>query len=266
VNRELVLQDFVVPICSYEQRGAQAYLTDFYGTAFFIDEVGNYLTARHVLEACQAQQGRLFGLVIKNPHDAAQSMIVPIGITENAPDPWDIAIGCTQTQSKTLFRWNEGDDAAAWQDVATFGYPQSALRRDLDRFDVHLRCMKGYVLRRLDGHEYGPSGGQAQALELSFAVPTGLSGSPLFLTDAGEKHSLVGVCVSSHSSETQEHIYEEIEEGGGIFRERRLRVEQFGIAHSLAPLADWKPKALQGQSLKEVLGQLRPGELAARMR
>ena len=96
-------------------------------------------------------------------------------------------------------------------------------------------------------------GGQAPALELSFAVPAGLSGAPLFLPDAGEKHSLLGVCVSSHESETQEHIYEEIDEDGGIFRERRLRVEQFGIAHSLAPLADWRPQVLRGKTLKEVL-------------
>lgn len=255
MNRELVLQDFVIPICSYEQRDSQAYLTNFYGTAFFIDEAGRYITARHVLEACSKLPHLLFGLVIKNSNDAERSMIVPIGSTENAPDPWDIAIGSTNISSKTLFRWNEGADAASWQDVATFGYPVSALRRDLNRFDVHLRTMKGYVLRRLDGHEYGPCGGQAPALELSFAVPAGLSGSPLFLPEGGEKCSLLGVCVSSHESETQEHLYEEIKEDGGVFRERRLRVEQFGIAHSLAPLGDWRPKVLGGKSLSEVLGK-----------
>ncbi|GHC93852.1 hypothetical protein GCM10019060_21310 [Novosphingobium pokkalii] len=253
MNREIVLQDVVVPICSYEQREGRAHLTRFYGTAFFINEQGYFLTARHVIDACRAESSRLFGLVVKNPHDASQSQIVPLGSTEDAPAPWDIAIGCTHMASRCWFRWNDGAEATEWQNVATLGYPQSALRTTVERFDIHLRTMKGYVLRRLSGDEYGPSGGQAPALELNFAIPAGLSGSPLFLPGNSEKFALVGVCVSSHESETQEFLHEEIEEGGSIFRERRLRVEQFGIAHQLTPLADWKPAMLQGQSIKAAM-------------
>ena len=213
-----------------------------------------FLTARHVIEACQkAMAEKLVGIVIKDPDDSGRSRIVPLGATENAPKPYDVAIGCTGKASRCLFRMGNAQALASFCDIATCGYPESALRVNSDEFWVHLRSFKGYIVRCLSGNDYGPDGGQAPGFELSFAIPKGLSGSPLFLRSNSNRLDLVGVCVSNVESETTEFFHEEVDENGGEFRERKVRVEHFGIAHSIESLMAWEPRILLGISLGEIM-------------
>jgi len=83
-----------------------------------------FLTARHVIEACQkAMAEKLVGIVIKDPDDSGRSRIVPLGATENAPKPYDVAIGCTGKASRCLFRMGNAQALASFCDIATCGYP-----------------------------------------------------------------------------------------------------------------------------------------------
>lgn len=252
MDREPFLQDYVTAICSYRQEGGQAYITKFLGTAFFISSDGHFLTAKHVIDACRADPSRSYGLIVKTARDGS-NLVAPLTNVEDADAPWDVTIGKIEYPTMSWVRWPVAADATEWSDVATFGYPESALRASPAQFDIHLRVLKGYVVRQLNGDDYGPSGGQAPGLELSFAVPQGMSGAPLFLPGNEAHFDLVGICVSSHQTEVSEYVHEEIEEGGAIFRERRLRVEQYGIAHRVPRLADWKPRLLGGLSLRELM-------------
>lgn len=252
IDREPFLQDYVVPICAYTEKSGQAVISEYCGTAFFINKVGHFLTAKHVVDVCRADRSRTYGLVVKGPNDASNHM-APLTVLEDAPAPWDVSIGFIAMPTTTWVRWPVGSAVAEWSDVATMGYPESALRVSPAQFDIHLRTLKGYVIRQLTGDDYGPSGGQAPGLELSFVVPQGMSGAPLFLQGSGPTFDLVGVCVSSHETEVCEHVHEEVEESGSIFRERRLRVEQYGIAHRVSALADWEPALLNGLSLREAM-------------
>jgi hypothetical protein len=86
--------------------------------------------------------------------------------------------------------------------------------------------------------------------ELSFAITNGLSGAPLFTTRRNTQE-LIAVCVHSLDSEIVIDSHTEIEEDGSQYNERRARVEQYGIAHSLLALMDWKPAILKGASLRD---------------
>lgn len=251
--REPVLQDYVVPICSYEERRGLGWITNFYGTAFFITSDGVYLTARHVVEQCLMSGAKQIGLVIKDRQDAKVSKLVPLGITEHAPGPWDVSIGKSTPPSANWFCWPSKTKIEGWQDVASLGYPESALNVTVERFDLNMRMMKGYVLRPLRPEDQLQPGRHPPSFELNFAIPQGMSGSPLFTFDVAKKQMVIGVCVTSHTAEIVEHSFEEIEEGGAVYREKRLKAEQYGIAHSLLPLGDWRPQLLGGKSLKEAL-------------
>jgi hypothetical protein len=42
-----------------------------------------------------------------------------------------------------------------------------------------------------------------------------------------------------------------VKDGSEEFREEVTRVEEFGIAHDVRPILEWKPSILDGKSLRE---------------
>lgn len=252
MSREELFQDFVAPICSFDNIDGSARLAQFFGSAFFIDEEGTFLTARHVAEASSQCVDKPCGLVIKDPEDSS-SLVSPLGYIEKAPAPWDVAVGKIGAHSKCMFNWPSIGEFGPWHDVATFGYPDSAVMKTGERFDVHMRALKGYIVRELEGHEFGFAVNGAPSYELSFVVPKGISGSPLFVTGAKGQAELIGVCTASVETETYDHVWEEADENGIIIREKKVRIEQFGVANNLIHLSDWRPNLFNGKSLREIL-------------
>lgn len=85
--------------------------------------------------------------------------------------------------------------------------------------------------------------------ELSFLLGRGASGAPIFTIP---DEIVIGVGVGSFKSEELDDEIVDVLDDGVEYREKRLKLEQFGYAHSMMPLLDWRPKLLAGKSLAEV--------------
>jgi hypothetical protein len=109
---------------------------------------------------------------------------------------------------------------------------------------------KGHVHRTI-GENQGRLRGHPDAFELSFPVPSGFSGAPLFVPSQ-PKDIAVGVCVGVNRTEEVEFMHEEIQEDGQLSREKRTRMEEYGIAHDIRDLGLWVPPSLGGLTLREL--------------
>ena len=250
--RDPFLQDYVVPVCQAEKSVSSARLTRLEGTAFFINPNGFFLTAGHVLRVVTADSsGLTWGLNLKGL-TSNHNFFAPLGEIEFAPAPFDIGIGRVHHPSQSWFTPCSADGIRGWRDVATLGYPASALNTTPEKFNIHLRLLKGYVQREINEDELPVHRPHPHCYELSFPIPNGLSGSPLFSAE-GQGQQLIGVCVGSFDVEIVIDNFTEVDDQGRTFSEKRARVEQYGIAHSILPLWDWRPSLLKGKSLKEAI-------------
>jgi hypothetical protein len=79
-----------------------------------------------------------------------------------------------------------------------------------------------------------------------------MSGAPLILRSKGKQSFiLIGVCRGSHSSEVVDYIEETIETGEEMYTEKRVKVEQYGLADDIRPLLNWKPTLLNSRTLRD---------------
>ena len=89
-----------------------------------------------------------------------------------------------------------------------------------------------------------------------------MSGSPLVLRhdsnlvlgdednqEAAPPFLLIGVCTGNQPAELVDFAYETVEEDGSRFKEKKIRIEEYGIAHDLWSLRQWAPDCLGGQTL-----------------
>jgi hypothetical protein len=249
-QRETVLEEYVVPICRVAQVGSSAKIKAMLGTAFFINGSGVFLTAGHVADTVShAVAGQWVGLNVKD--EAGRNVVSRIAHIERARPPHDVAIGTIDRKSQSWFNVRRRD-VTLWAEVATLGYPDAALNVTPAAFNIATRGLKGTVTRVIAANEVPQLIPHPPCLELSFAVPKGMSGAPLFRPIAGQV--LVGVCVGSIAAEVSEYGHTEVREDGKEFSEKRLRVEEYGLAHSLEPLFDWRPSILSrelGASIEE---------------
>jgi hypothetical protein len=213
------------------------------------------LTARHVVDdardACKAS-GLELGLLVRGSKPAFYRLIA----TENAPPPFDIVLGRVNHKLDPLFRLVRIESDFLWKDVATFGYPLNSAVIEGNDFLTPIRGKKGYVQRIIQPNELvgrnNPPG-----FELNFLLGRGMSGAPLFIY-AGSVDHVVGVCVGSIRSETiVDTVTDEVSIDGKRTIEVRTSVEEFGVAHDLRSLFDWRPKLLGGRSLFEAASPVR---------
>ncbi len=249
--RPPALEDYVVPVVEATLETSLARLSKLFGTAFFINNEGLFLTARHVLEKAHASRGREseIGLNIRHPV-SGKNAYSPIVAYEFAPAPFDIAIGRSKYSAQSWFKTQEPENYV-WLDVATLGYPETALNVTDQNFNIHLRALKGYVQRKIKTDELPSHRPHPECFELNFAVPNGMSGAPLFSPQNAQ--TLIGVCVGSVDSEITVFSQTSVEEGNAHFKERVTRIEQYGIAHSVFPLMDWSPSILSGKKISDIL-------------
>ncbi|WP_069908902.1 S1 family peptidase [Devosia insulae] len=230
-----------MPICTYSTKSGNATIERLVGTAFLISSDGFFITASHVVTEAQAiveGTASRIGIVGKDDNGkSTKSIVAQLEWYHTAPEPYDITLGHSAYMSETPFRLSDRE-VSVWQDVATYGYPVSAIGGDISGLRLNLRAQKGYVQRTT-----APSdmhiGNHPNGLELSFLVSPGLSGAPIFINHK-DHMEVIAVAVASYKTETTEAELVEVLDDGAEYRERILRIEQFGFAHSLAGLKGWK--------------------------
>ncbi|MHA1360766.1 MAG: hypothetical protein ACTSRC_21805, partial [Candidatus Helarchaeota archaeon] len=102
-----------------------------------------------------------------------------------------------------------------------------------------------YVVAQLQEEDL-PNLSIPHAYELSFPIPKGVSGGPVFI--AGQK-TLIGVALMSHDSVLSRYEDTEILSDSEKYAEKVVQVTQFGIAANVYEIRDWKPAILEGRSL-----------------
>lgn len=249
------LQSYVVPVCLYEAKDEkEARVHHLIGTAFFVGERGFFLTAGHVIEQAKATakaKDQKVGLAIKVGDDqSVGNGLVEIQNIEAAPNPFDIALGQIPFSISSPLRL-ENFQVESWKDVATHGYPLSTISRPANDLRLGTRCHKGYI-QRLTKPEDMHIGLHPNGFELSFNVSPGMSGAPIYIY-RGSTDLVIGVAVSSFRGETTESEISEVLEDGTHYKESRLRIEEYGFAHDIRGILDWRPNLGGGRPLVELV-------------
>jgi hypothetical protein len=176
---EYDIEQYVVPVLNaLPDRSAR-----LHGTAFFINGSGTLLTAGHVMKNAQDDAGKTgerVCIVIRTP-GTNEGNSYGVLAADFAPPPFDIAIGTTNAVSRSFVRLANATARAALRDVMTFGYPESA-QVPMPSGGIVLGCRahKGHIVRLLPPGQLLTHPHPA-AIELSFPIPSALSGAPLVL-------------------------------------------------------------------------------------
>ena len=257
-----LLQHFVVPYVRLDNPDERPTIGTVHGTAFFINSNGAFLTARHVVENCEADikdHGGVAALVMSNEEHPEVRFAGRVERRFFPDKPYDVAVGTVRRKSKGYFVFDSGVKAWMWEDVYTAGYPVSATTRRNGDIRIDARGLKGEILRRL------PAGDilihpHPDIIEVSFAITRGMSGAPLVMRNAHDQNGnpipyfvLLGVCVGNEPSQIVDFSHTEVQDGGKEFKERIARIEEYGLVHDIRPLKDWKPECLSPLTLGEAI-------------
>lgn len=245
------LETYIVPVCRFSESSGTALISEFFGTAFFINAGGTFLSARHVIEAAQQsveEFGGFIGLCIR-PSEGGGNVACRITSFEAACSPYDICIGTAAASFPTNFTLAP-IFVNVWREVVSYGYPTTAQNLSAGEFWMYGRGFRGYVHREVKAGQL-PGGPHPDAFEISFPMPQGLSGSPLFVPGS-PKDVVIGICVGVNRGESTEFLFEEVQADGELIRERRVKIEEYGMAHDLRPLLDWRPGNFGGLTLREI--------------
>lgn len=257
-----ILQDYIVPVVRLSERNRRPYIEAVHGTAFFVNANGAFVTARHVMVGADVEakeRGGRVALVMRRPGHDQYRYVGEIMRVSFAEPPYDLAVGVVSQPSRSAFKLGEKVRTWVWDDVYSAGYPATATKVDVGRFTIDARGYKGYVLRSvLPGHQLMHE--HPAVIEVSFAIPKGLSGAPVVLR-LGQPHPrgeppafiLVGVCAGNESSQIVDHAVEELSEGNVTVKETVKRVEEYGVVHDLRPLGNWKPECWDGEPLRDAV-------------
>ncbi|WP_429911363.1 S1 family peptidase [Glycocaulis sp.] len=220
-----------------------AHIHRLFGSAFLIRPDGLVMTAAHVLKdafASAAENNQKVAFVGKDENGQAEKNVVAeITAWDCAPEPIDIAVAISIYQSKTTYKLSKKTyDTLLWRDVASIGYPINAWSIVDKKHRINLRCHKGYVQRHIASGDLGRP--TPESFELSFLGSRGMSGAPVFLYQ-GDHDEVLGVFVGAFRSEIVEEVLEEITEGSKTYTEKRVKVDEYGIAHAISALRGWVP-------------------------
>ncbi len=235
-----VLQEHIGALISTPDEG-------FLGTVFPIhDEKRLYLGARHTLPT---EEGGRMSIAILRESSLQMTQVEEVEVLQGQPD---VLILRAADGASPLMRF-AGSGALLWEDVYAAGFPEHDIRQpEPGMRALSLRALKGTVTRTVEAG--GALGARGPAYEVSFAIPSGMSGGPVFLLEPFPRNGLVGVCLGNNES-TSTLWQEEREEGSSITRQQGMRVIEYGLVAMLH--RSWEAHiSLAGASLVGLLGTM----------
>ena len=258
---EISTNDVVSPVVIAEKHQQGWSVGRLMGTAFYINDDGFFLTVGHVLRAAidGAKQDYEHPSLLRRQKNTGEYKVGILDRYEFSPKPHDIAIGKIHGETKSYYELaNPGTDLV-WKNVHAIGYPDSTFIEVKGSKIISPRKLTGQVTRFLMEDE--PRFDCANSdFELSYRIPYKMSGSPLFIFDTSADEvlndkfiSLIGICVGNLESEILAHESIEIDDKDGLHKERRLKIEEYGIAHNLWEIRDWEPEILDGLTLMDAI-------------
>lgn len=228
-------------------------ISDFCGTATLIG-ADWFLTACHVIERAFAVEAERPYLLLLEATDSPRLTFARIAAFERHSRPAvDLALG-------RLAQWNATPPFSGWgfpaalSDVICIGHaPDVTTGRVLTEEGFGSpRFFKGYVMRQLEAGEEPLI--TAPSFELSFPIPAGMSGAPVFQSPPGGR-LLCGI--ATHSVATRLESWEEVTQASQekpLVREITARVIHVGVGIRLSALLDWKISLNGGSELRTLIG------------
>lgn len=205
---------------------------EFLGTGFFVTSNGIAITANHCLPKPEQLNNKCILIGIwDNGNIKLQKVFSHVRIPS-----LDIAILKIDNIKSKKFNISYEELKMGTPDVFSIGFPWYSIWGE--PFEV--RFLKGYITR------------VTKYYELSFAIPRGMSGSPLFRED-----KLIGVLVMNAKSETLEDEVSEIIQ----VTNQKERIEivktksiiNYGLAIPFAKLSNFKDDTLDGLSFEDYI-------------
>jgi len=223
---ELLTAD-ILPILTSSLRALPFPAETFEGTGFLLSD-GFLVTCWHCI-ATDPPPGHFYRA--SRGSEEAGYRASPIGFKERLGK--DVAWARVNYRRRLDFRLatqNPRMGDLVW----TFGYPLTdtrAIDNDLRFFTLHPRLLRGHIVRPFlyQHHALGP----LPSWELSFAVPQGLSGAPLFLDGTLD---VVGILYGNNDVATVEE--QASVDSAGVRTPEVQRIVTFGLAHHLSSLKD----------------------------
>jgi len=233
--------DFVSPVWALS--GSKFWLT---GTAALLGG-GRLLTAAHVLDVA-AEHIRLF---VTDTHERSLEECELVE-WERHPDPRvDLAVGRIEKADTDPPFLGIGHPAFNTE-LCSIGFPAEHIQ------DIPGSGKKGYDPRFLKGHATrmlppGSFAADAPSIELSYPIPEGMSGSPVYLDLGDDRRFLFGVAIRNYESHLARH--ESILQKGSAEPERVYRVVEYGVSLLLSPFIEWEIGIANGRTLAALVGE-----------
>jgi hypothetical protein len=236
----------VLPVQRAERFDGQRFgvTAEVLGTCFSVGG-GYFVTAGHVLREASAVVGTKVPVVgVRDPSGGFMGLAVEDG-EELGADAAILKVACADSEYKDwflTFPWRE-QPLAQLEPAKTVGYAFG--HHEIDGvLQIGPRAFQGYVVSRRDRFRLlGMSGPPFSVYELSFAAPTGLSGSPLFGPDMPSR--VAGLVVGN--TETQMCVYrstETVSDGASVKSVSHDQLYCIGIAVQVSTLLSLRSSLL----------------------
>ena len=221
----------------------------FLGSTFPVSEAHRlYLGAAHSIDSIPAEkQGELRIMTFSG----SGLKVTPVRAVEVLAAHPDV-IALQAEDGMAPYAKLAADEAFVWEQVRAVGYPEMDIR-DLERGKrtADVRGLVGSVSRKVEPGQTLKV--KASAYEVSFAIPNGMSGGPVFLANVGVGSGLIGVCLGNWTASST--LFEETVETseGQVETTKESRIIEYGFAANLNRYAD-EPIALVGKTLRQLMG------------
>ncbi|MGB7991117.1 MAG: serine protease [Candidatus Methylophosphatis roskildensis] len=223
-DNTFLLDKYIFPLFAVTQGGPELQVKRFLGSGFWADEVGHFITCKHVLDGLA--KGEL--PVIGQPFSDRRDHFIRVLSSVSHPT-FDIAVATADIiEPKSALPLYRGP-LGLGLDVQAFGFTDAG--RECTSYQLDVRLLRGYVSRHSPDSLGLPS---PSLLEVSFGSPSGFSGTPLMVGT-----EVIGVMYRNIETKLEAYSIQETTGGQSQFREVAYRIYEYGIAHSISDLSDF---------------------------